>query len=196
MKKAWPSLSSNLFCLLKTLKMMIHGKNTSAQWFLLTQNICHNKKSWLFQLVAFKIYAVVNRSSLLFQLVVMNIYRKQSLRDVPWNQLKSDNIETLYLLSALKRPVQNDYKIACFVMEEAWTSAGIFVKNIFNPFHQKTRGILTFSRSIIVGTLLPLQAYFAVPQPTLSHSHGNSLAKPIIWRNTSWWLLPVDVHDN
>ena len=150
----------------------------------------------MFQLVAFKIYAIVNRSSLLFQLVVMNIYRKQSLRDVPWNQLKSDNTETLYLLSALKGPVQNDYEIACFVMEEAWTSAGIFVKNIFNPFHQKTRGILTFSRSIIVGALLPLQSYFAVPQPTLSHSHGNSLAKPIIWRNTSWWLLPVDVHDN
>ena len=43
---------------------------------------------------------VNNKNSLLFQLVAMNIIRKQSLRGVPWNQLKSENIETLYLLSA------------------------------------------------------------------------------------------------
>ena len=49
---------------------------------------------------------------LLFQLVDMNIYWKQSLRDVPGSQLKSENIETLYLLSALKEPVQIDYKKA------------------------------------------------------------------------------------
>ena len=58
----------------------------------------------------------------MFQLVTMDIYRKQSLRGVPWNQLKSENIETLYLLSALKEPVQIDYKKACSVMEQAWLS--------------------------------------------------------------------------
>ena len=42
----------------------------------------------------------------------MNIYRKQSLRGVPSNQLKSENIEILYLLSALKEPVQIDCKKA------------------------------------------------------------------------------------
>lgn len=35
----------------------------------------------------------------------MNIYQKESLRPVPWNQLKSDNIETLQLLSELEEPV-------------------------------------------------------------------------------------------
>ena len=44
--------------------MMIH---ISPQWF---QSICCNK------------------NSLLFQLAAMNIYQKQSLRDVPWNQLR------------------------------------------------------------------------------------------------------------
>ena len=66
---------------------MIHLKNTSTQWFLLIQYICYNKKS-LFQLVAFKVYAVTkivvnNKNSLLFQLVVMNINQKQSPRGVP-----------------------------------------------------------------------------------------------------------------
>ena len=62
----------------------------------------------LFQLVAFKIYAII-KNSLLFELVATNTYWKQSLRAVPWNQLKSENIETLYLFSALKEPVQIDY---------------------------------------------------------------------------------------
>ena len=49
----------------------------------------------------------------------MNIYQKQALRGVPWNQLKLENFETLYLLSALKELVQIDYKKACSVMEQA-----------------------------------------------------------------------------
>ena len=51
------------------------------------------------------------------QLIVMNIYWKQSLRGVPLNQVKSENLETLYLLSALKEPVQIDYEKACSVMQ-------------------------------------------------------------------------------
>ena len=63
----------------------------------------------------------------------MNIYRKQCLIGVPWNQIKSENIESLYLLSALKETVQIYYKKACSVMEEAWIqhSTDIFVDNIF-----------------------------------------------------------------
>ena len=48
----------------------------------------------------------------MFQLVAMNIYQSQSLRSVPWNQLKSENTETLYLLSAMKEAVQIDSKKA------------------------------------------------------------------------------------
>ena len=55
-----------------------------------------------------------------------------------WNQLKSDNIETLYLLitlsqnqcrSTVRKHVLLRYK------HEHQHSADIFVKNIFNPFH-------------------------------------------------------------
>ena len=42
----------------------------------------------------------------MFQLVAMNIYQAQALTGVPSNQLKRENIETLYLLSALKETVQ------------------------------------------------------------------------------------------
>ena len=38
-----------------------------------------------------------DKNSLLFQLVAINLYQKRLLRDVSWNQLKSGNIETLYL---------------------------------------------------------------------------------------------------
>ena len=79
------------------------------------------KKVYLFQLIAFKIEAII-KDSLLLQLVAMNIYWQQSLRDVPWNQFNSENIEILYLLSALKEPVQIDCKKACSVMEQAWIS--------------------------------------------------------------------------
>ena len=99
-----PNLCSFLYCQLKTMKLFNKCvicifsflksilKSTSIQWFLLIWNICYNKKS------------------LLCQLVVLNIYRKQSLRVVLWNHFKSGNIETLYLLSALKEPVQINYK--------------------------------------------------------------------------------------
>ena len=49
----------------------------------------------------------------------MDTYQKWLLRGAPWNQLKSENIETWYLLSALKEPVQIDYKEAWPVMEQA-----------------------------------------------------------------------------
>ena len=48
----------------------------------------------MFQLVTFKIYAIITVSilnCLLFQLVTMNIYKKQSLRGVSWYQLNSEN---------------------------------------------------------------------------------------------------------
>ena len=99
--------------------MIIHLQNTSTQLFLLIWNVWYNK------------------SSLLLQLVAMNIYGIQSPRGVPWNQIKSENVKTLFLFSALKEPAQVDCKKACSVMEQAWIqhSADIFVKNIFiNPF--------------------------------------------------------------
>ena len=68
----------------------------------------------------FEIYAIVKK--LLFQLVVRSICLKESLRDVPWNQLKSENTETLYFLSALKEPEQIDYKKASSILEQAWIS--------------------------------------------------------------------------
>ena len=47
------------FHYLKTFQTMFHSKNTSTQWFVLIYNICYHKKSLLFQLVAFKIYAII-----------------------------------------------------------------------------------------------------------------------------------------
>ena len=70
------------------------------------------KDSLMFQLAAFHIYAIIKNS--LFQLVAMSIYRKQLLRGVPWNQLKSENTKTLYLLSALKEPVPIYKKARCY----------------------------------------------------------------------------------
>ena len=49
-------------------------------------------------------------------------YWKQSPRGIPWNQLKSENIKILYLLSALKGSVQIDYKKAWSIMEQALMS--------------------------------------------------------------------------
>ena len=72
-------------------------------------------------MIAFK-NICYNKNSLLFQVVVMNIYQKQSLRDVPWNQLESENIEILYLLCVSKEPVQINCRKACFFMEQAWIS--------------------------------------------------------------------------
>ena len=44
-----------------------------------------------------------------------------SQRGFPWNSLKSESIEILHL-SALKEPVQIDYKKAYSVMEQEWIS--------------------------------------------------------------------------
>ena len=52
----------------------------------------------------------------MFELVAINTHCKQSLRGGPCNLLKSGNIETLYLLSELKEPVQIDYKRVCSVI--------------------------------------------------------------------------------
>ena len=49
------------------------------------------------------------------------------------NQLKSENIKTLYLLSALKEPMQTDYRWNKHERDQY--SSDIFVKNVFNPFH-------------------------------------------------------------
>ena len=59
-------------------------------------------------------------------MVAMNVYRKQSLRRVPCNQLKSENIETFHLLSTLKEPMQIDYKEAC-----SGTSMNINIRLIY-----------------------------------------------------------------
>ena len=73
----------------------------------------------------------------MFLLVAMNIYGNQTLTRCSFNQIKSENNETLYLLSALKKSVHFDYKKASSAMEQAFYqhSADIFAKNIFNPFH-------------------------------------------------------------
>ena len=39
--------------------MIIYLRDTSTQWFLLFQNIRYNKNNCLFQLAAFKIYAII-----------------------------------------------------------------------------------------------------------------------------------------
>ena len=110
---------------------MIRLKNTLTQLFLGSGfcwfKICYNKK--LFQLIAFKIHLIIS----LFQLVSMNIYRKPSLRRAPWNQLKSGNIETLYLLSTLERTGVD--RLLLWSKHEYQHSADIFVENIFNLFH-------------------------------------------------------------
>ena len=89
-----------------------------------------NKKSLLFQLVVFKRYAII-KTVLLFQLVAMNNYWKQSLRCVPWNQLKSENIETLYLLSSQKNHCRSAIRKDALLWNkhEYQHSADIFVKN-------------------------------------------------------------------
>ena len=39
-------------------------------------------------------------------MVAMNFFWKQLLRGAPWNQLKSENTETLHLLTALKEIIR------------------------------------------------------------------------------------------
>ena len=77
--------------------MTIHLKNTLTQCFYQFKIYVVIKKVYLCQLVVFKTYAIMK--SLLFQLAAMNIYREQSMRDVSWNQLKSEKIDILYIFS-------------------------------------------------------------------------------------------------
>ena len=49
--------------------------------------------------------------------------------------LNKKNIEILYLLSRLKEPVHINYKKACCYEARMHVNNDIFVKNIFNPFH-------------------------------------------------------------
>ena len=104
-----------------------------------------------------------NKDSLFFQLIVRNIYRKQSLRDVSWNQLESKNIETLYVLVTLKEQVLINHKKACcygtsmsinivltycicytHISHISWQWSLFILPEI----HQKTRGFLMFSGGI------------------------------------------------
>ena len=60
------------------------------------------------------------------------------MRGVPWDKFKSEIIETLYLVSALKEPVQLWNK------HEYQHSGDTVVKNIFNSFHDTL--LLLYSR--------------------------------------------------
>ena len=112
------SLSSFLYCLLKT-KII---KRRMKQLF--------NKHSeWWFNPVAFinlkyllPLKYMLWSKNVLFQLFTMNIDGKQWPRGVSWNQIMSEKIDTLYLLSALKEPVQIDYEKTCSVTEQEWIS--------------------------------------------------------------------------
>ena len=93
--KQWNCLMCYLlFSLLKSILNDDLFEETSTQWVLLIQNICFNKSSLLFQLLAMKPY---------------------------WN-LWNYYIETLYFLSTLKEPMQIIYKKECSLMEQAWVS--------------------------------------------------------------------------
>ena len=67
----------------------------------------------------------------------MKIYRKQSLRGVPWNQLKLKDIKILYLLSALKELGRSTLRKHALLWNkhECQNSGDVFVENIFNLFH-------------------------------------------------------------
>ena len=112
----------NLYCCVMIFKI----KNPSAIFGDHAKNQHHttypyyNKKSLFVSTGCFKIYA--RMKSLFFQLVTMNIYRKQSLRGVPWDQLKSENTDTSCLLNALNELVQINCKKACSVIEQVWIS--------------------------------------------------------------------------
>ena len=97
-----------LFYYLKKFLTNDSFKNTSTQWFLLIQNICCNKKF------------IVSTDAIIKQFIVSTGCHKYLPKTVtkrcPSNKLKLGNIETLYLLRALKKPVQIDYNKACYVI--------------------------------------------------------------------------------
>ena len=77
------------FHYLKSILNNVRLKITSTQWFLLIQNICYNKKSLLFQLAAFKIYAIIKTvvSVGCHEYLTEAVTERCSL-----NQLKSENM--------------------------------------------------------------------------------------------------------
>ena len=112
------------------------------------------KKS-LFQLVGFKIYAIMK----LFQLVAMSIYQNhwEVFLEINFNQ-KTLTVYTSWV------HWKNQCRLTVWEHAVLWNklyqqyqhSTHIFVKNIFNPFtfsllpetHMKTRGFLMFSGGI------------------------------------------------
>ena len=58
-------------------------------------NLCYQKKKFFSTGCLWNM--CYNKNSLLFQLVAINIYGKQSLRGVSWNQLKSEKCYTSWL---------------------------------------------------------------------------------------------------
>ena len=91
----------------------------------------------MFQLVTFKIYAIIT-------VYCFNWLSWKSTRSSHWKVFLEINLiqKTLkiynwYPLSALKEPAEIDHKKTSSIMEQAWksTTADIFIKNIFNPFH-------------------------------------------------------------
>ena len=64
----------------------------------------------MFQIVAFKIHAIIKTVYCFKWLPWTSTGNSHYwLKGVPWNQLKSENIETSHLPSALKEPLQIDY---------------------------------------------------------------------------------------
>ena len=85
-----------------------------------------------------------NKNNLLFQLVANNMNM--------FPIIKSENIETLHLLSALKESVQIDYKKACCygtsMNKTFWTISWNWSLSILPEICQKTRWLLMFSENI------------------------------------------------
>ena len=135
MEKECPSLSSFLYCLLKTMKLFskcvicyfLYQKiilNYWFEWFLLIKNIFYNKKSLLFQLVAFKIYAIIQTVCCLNWLRWTPTRNSESeVSFDSWVHWKNQCRSTMTRHALLRN--KYDYQ----------DSVDIFVKSIFNPFH-------------------------------------------------------------
>ena len=112
---------------------MIHLKNISTRWFLLISSICYNK-TILFQLVAFKIHAIIKTA--------------YCVNWLPWTSSGSSHWEVFLEIDLNQKTLKfytswEHWKSQCrstirkhAVMEQAMNvNTDIFVKNIFNPFH-------------------------------------------------------------
>ena len=94
------------------------------------------------------------------ELFAMIIYQKQSLTEVPLNQLKLENIEILYILSELKEHEYINCKKACCYgasmninilltyLKLPLTISKYWCFSILSEVNQKTRGCLMFSEDI------------------------------------------------